>query len=124
MLYHVPDRRRALRELARVLRPDGRLFAGTYPWTHLLELRELLERFGASGAMLPVRRDASGFDLERAIDEVAEVLRVERIERRDSALAVTDPEVLVAYVRSVGADPPYAPRSTNRRSAACTRPPR
>jgi SAM-dependent methyltransferase len=105
MLYHVPDRRRALRELARVLRPGGRLFVGTYPWTHLLEMRELVERFGLSGAMLPVGRGASDFDLERAVDEVAEVLRVERVERRDSALAVTDPEVLVAYVRSFVSDP-------------------
>jgi SAM-dependent methyltransferase len=100
MLYHVPDRGRALRELARVLRPGGRLLVATYPWTHLIELRELVERFGLSGAMLPVRRDGSDFDLERAQDEVARVLRVERVQRRDSALAVTDPEVLVAYVRS------------------------
>jgi len=33
------------------------------------------------------------------------VLRVERIQRRDSALEVTDPDVLVAYVRSAENDP-------------------
>ncbi len=100
MLYHVPDRGRALRELARVLRPGGRLFVATYPWTHLIELRELTERFGLVGAMLPVRRDAHEFDLEHAIEELAEVLPVERVERRDSTLAVTDPEIAVAFLRS------------------------
>lgn len=42
MLYHVPDRDRAAAELARVLRPGGRLVAVTNSLSHLLELRELV----------------------------------------------------------------------------------
>jgi len=42
MLYHVPDRERAVAELARVLRPGGRLVAATNSTTHLHELRELV----------------------------------------------------------------------------------
>jgi SAM-dependent methyltransferase len=102
MLYHVPDRPRALAELARVLAPGGRLFAAANVWTHLLELRELVERLGLAGAMLAPRREPEELDLERAADEIAAVFEVESIARRDRALEVTDPDVLVAYVRSVG----------------------
>jgi len=42
MLYHVPNRDRAIAELARVLRPGGRLVAATNSVTHLQELRELV----------------------------------------------------------------------------------
>jgi ubiquinone/menaquinone biosynthesis C-methylase UbiE len=42
MLYHVPDLARAIAELARVLRPGGRLVAVTNSRFHLMELRDLV----------------------------------------------------------------------------------
>jgi SAM-dependent methyltransferase len=121
MLYHVPDRARALAELARALRPGGRLVASTYAWTHMLELRELVARLGVPTAMRPVGRSPGEFDLESAVDEIARVLRVERVERRDSALAVTDAEVARAVVSSMAADGPGTSESLDRLRAHVAR---
>lgn len=91
MLYHVPDVPRALGELARVLRPAGRLVAVTNGLDHLKELRESL---GLE------QRSATTFSRENG----EELLRRDftRVELRDAAGAVTFPdrEAALAYVRA------------------------
>jgi len=44
MLYHLPDRARALSDIARILRPDGCLYAATNGENHLLELDMIIEQ--------------------------------------------------------------------------------
>jgi SAM-dependent methyltransferase len=92
MLYHVPDVDRALAELARVLRPSGRLVAVTNAPDHLRELRELLG----------VPRDRFGFPFSGA--NGAELLRrhFARVEARDGAgtIQFPDRDEVVAYVES------------------------
>jgi SAM-dependent methyltransferase len=101
MLYHVPDRLRALSELARVLRRGGRLLASTNDWTHLIELRELCGRFDLQGQLLPPGRRADFFDVETAADELAAHFPSVRLHRRTDALEVEDADSLVAYVSSM-----------------------
>jgi SAM-dependent methyltransferase len=71
MLYHVPDVGLAITELARVLRPGGRLVAITNGRDHLAELWQVV---GAAGFESSFSRESGGALLERSF---------ERVERRD-----------------------------------------
>jgi SAM-dependent methyltransferase len=90
MLYHVPDVDRALSELARVLRPKGRLVAVTNHTDHLLELKKLVG----------LDRGAWTF----SGDNGEELLRTHfaRVEVRDARGDVTFPgrDAVVEYVRA------------------------
>lgn len=91
MLYHVPDLERALAELARVLRPGGRLIAATLGEGNLFELRELLGEEGR-----PVRT----FSGENGAALLERHFRT--VERRDVVAALVFPgtEALRRYVRA------------------------
>lgn len=95
MLYHA-DRDRALPEMRRVLRPDGRLFATTNGESNMRELRELLE---AATGYEPV--SASEFSLENGPDQLARYFDTVHRHERESALRVPDREPLVAYAASI-----------------------
>lgn len=102
MLYHVPDMHRALREIRRVLRPDGRFYAATNGERHMAKLAELVRTVGADAGSFAI---GDAFSLE--VGAAALNRHFAQIERRDyvDALEVTDAESIVRYVRStIGAD--------------------
>jgi SAM-dependent methyltransferase len=90
MLYHVPDRDRAVSELARVLRPGGRLVATTNSLLHLHELRELV---GSGPSTIAFSRESGGELLARHFT------RVER-EDIDGELEFADRAEVEEYVRA------------------------
>jgi SAM-dependent methyltransferase len=91
MLYHAPDLDRAVGELARVLRPDGRLVAATNASDHL---REMLSLAGLVEA----------FDFSFRAENGAEILRQHfaHVETHDASGTVTfrDAEQIRSYLRS------------------------
>jgi SAM-dependent methyltransferase len=102
MLYHVPDRARALADIRRVLRPGGRLFAATVGETHMRELADLVRGFdpdmahtgiGLGEAYVPFSLQNGGEQLARHFDHV-------EVRRYEDGLAVTEAAPLVDYILS------------------------
>lgn len=103
MLYHVPDRARALREIARVLAPAGCLYAATNGSQNLIDIDELVARV-APGRQGAVFAGAQEFTLENGAQQLLEHFSDVRACWYDDALAVTEAEPLVAYVLSGSVD--------------------
>lgn len=112
MLYHVSDRQRGLREIRRVLRHGGTLFAATNGREHLREIKALMSDFGIEGGDV-----SASFTLENGEEQLRQVFGEVRRDDYPDALRVTDPELLLRYVASISprAD---APRQEMRAAVA------
>lgn len=94
MLYHVPDRDRALAELARVLRPAGRLIAITNGGRQLAELYDLI---GAE-------KLDSGFSSENGEEQLLKHFScVQRVDLEPLA-HFADRKAAAAYLTTLGRD--------------------
>ncbi|HEY7126911.1 MAG TPA: class I SAM-dependent methyltransferase [Ktedonobacterales bacterium] len=97
MLYHVPNRPRALSEIRRVLKPDGRLYASTIGEQHLKELQALGRRvFVAYTSGL----EATPFSLENGAAQLAPYFSSVTLSRLEGELAVTESQPLIDYILS------------------------
>lgn len=100
MLYHVPDRDKALGEIRRVLKPGGTLFAATNGERHLIEFEELLRRAETPEGWWRMPAAMMDFSLENGRDQLARHFSHVELRPYENALEVTETEPLVAYVLS------------------------
>jgi SAM-dependent methyltransferase len=99
MLYHVPDRPKALAEIRRVLKSAGRIYAATGGRGQFYELIAMVRRFDP-GLVLWEGRGPDSFLLETGAEQLAPWFSEIRLHRYDDALEVTEVEPLVEYVAS------------------------
>lgn len=88
MLYHVADIARGVDEMARVLRPGGRLIATTVGERHMAELDDLVGR-----------RTTWSFTLQSGAEQLASRFAVERFDFADD-LRITEPQPAIDYLAS------------------------
>ncbi|HEX9037804.1 MAG TPA: methyltransferase domain-containing protein [Ktedonobacterales bacterium] len=102
MLYHVPDRAKALAELRRVLRPGGGLLAATNGDDNMRELDAIIF------AVITEARDHAWkasfrhpFSLRNGAEQIAPFFSDITITTYEDSLRVTDEAALVAYIQSI-----------------------
>jgi SAM-dependent methyltransferase len=97
MLYHAPDRKRALREIKRVLKDDGVLFAATVGAGHMQAMWDWIERAsGGKQGMVTL-----SFTLENGKEQLQEFFPRVELSRYPDSLQVTDAGMILVYIRSM-----------------------
>jgi SAM-dependent methyltransferase len=97
MLYHVPDKAKALAEIKRVLKIGGHFFATTVGDNHLKEITDWFRRIHKSEVWDSF---ANLFTLENGLAQLKPFFPNVTLSRYEDNLHVTELEPLIAYFRS------------------------
>jgi len=97
MLYHVPDKEKALSEIMRVLKQNGYLYATTIGESHMKELKILHQKFGLKTNEIFSDRN---FTLENGTKQLERWFKKIRVDKYQSELKVTNAKHLLEYILS------------------------
>ena len=96
MLYHVPDLQKALSEVRRVLKPDGKFYCATYGEHGIMEfINDTLRHQGIRGEI------GKRFTLQNGATILRQHFEDVKIDTRDDGLAITNLADFVDYVMSL-----------------------
>ncbi len=99
MLYHVPDRAKALSEISRVLKPTGRFYSSTGGCNHLKELSDLVSRFDSELSSWG-KLTSDTFSFENGPAQLSNFFTNVSLRRYPNSLVVTDANLLTDYILS------------------------
>jgi ubiquinone/menaquinone biosynthesis C-methylase UbiE len=97
MLYHVPDKPKAIAEMKRILKMGGRLIATTVGENHMKEMNDWLTR--VSGGQLSGMYSLP-FVLENGSEQLGKFFDRVSLSRYPDSLVVTDVDPVISYIRS------------------------
>ncbi|MGE5775115.1 MAG: class I SAM-dependent methyltransferase [Chloroflexota bacterium] len=97
MIYHVPDRQKAIQEMMRVLKPSGRLFATTVGENHLREMQGWRKRITHD----QYNPFTTSFNLENGMEQLRLVFREVKLSRYEDNLQVNRVEPILAHMCSM-----------------------
>jgi SAM-dependent methyltransferase len=97
MLYHVPDRPKAIGEIKRVLKPGGQLFASTVGESHMKEMMGWYAQVHLSRIW---ESFANPFTLATGLEQLKPYFPNVSLSRYEDNLHVTEIEPIMAYIRS------------------------
>ncbi len=99
MLYHVPDRPRAIAEISRVLKPDGYLYAATFSKQIFSELEDIFRKCNLSSWLDDVSF-AENFCVENGREQLAPHFSHIKLHHLENRLVITDVEPLLAMMKT------------------------
>lgn len=101
MLYHIPDKDKALSEIYRVLKKNGEFYASTVGKNHLHEMREISAKFDSSLSSCKSWTATESFQLENGKNIIKKWFNDITIKRYLDSLIVTEAEPLAGYIFSL-----------------------
>lgn len=97
MLYHVPDRPKAIAEIQHVLKPAGHLFATTIGKNHLKEMADWLRQVSVGNTF---ESFGNPFTLENGLEQLQQFFSHVAVFRYPDELHVTEVEPIIDFIRS------------------------